>query len=369
MLKKIYSALMLVLGGIFGGVFYYIMKIVIDPDYEAGQKVLRDNGDYSMFILSVFVFAFTFYFLAPVVSKKGAKVTLNIGRDLEGVSSRSVLAGTVGTITGLILALLISMTYRSVLSSGWYAIVTMVLYILCGFLGFAVEIGLSKDKSPGSVLEGIVSSRMSRKADSVPKIVDTSVIIDGRIADIMDTGFLEGPVAVPDFVLVELRHIADSSDSLKRAKGRRGLDVLDRIQKDFGVEIYNTSKITVLDEIPEVDVKLIKLTQNLGGRLLTTDYNLNKVAGINGIKVMNINDLANAIKQAVIPGESLEVEIVKQGKEPAQGIAYLDDGTMVVVEDGRKQIGSKVKITVTSVIQTSAGKMIFGRVSMRQTAS
>ena len=261
------------------------------------------------------------------------------------------------------------MTYRSVLSSGWYAIVTMVLYILCGFLGFAVGIGLSKDKSPGSVLEGIVSSRMSRKADSVPKIVDTSVIIDGRIADIMDTGFLEGPVAVPDFVLVELRHIADSSDSLKRAKGRRGLDVLDRIQKDFGVEIYNTSKITVLDEIPEVDVKLIKLTQNLGGRLLTTDYNLNKVAGINGIKVMNINDLANAIKQAVIPGESLEVEIVKQGKEPAQGIAYLDDGTMVVVEDGRKQIGSKVKITVTSVIQTSAGKMIFGRVSMRQTAS
>lgn len=367
MFKKIYSMFMVVLGCIAGGIFYYLMKIWFDPSYKGGGDLLRTNTDYSMFILSIFVFGFTFYFLAPAISRRGAKVTLNIGRDLEGVSSRKVIAGTAGIITGLILALLISMTYRSVLSSGWYAIITMILYIFCGYLGFSVGVSKLSD-GPAPIIGSLVGGHRRKKADNVPKIVDTSVVIDGRIADIMATGFLEGPVAVPDFVLVELRHIADSSDSLKRAKGRRGLDVLDKIQQEYGVQIYNTSKIAVLDEIPEVDVKLLKLTQNLGGKLLTTDYNLNKVAGINGIQVLNINDLANAVKQPVIPGETMEVDIVKAGKEQAQGIGYMDDGTMIVVEDGRKRIGEKVNITVTSVIQTSAGKMIFGRISMRSGA-
>jgi uncharacterized protein YacL len=196
---------------------------------------------------------------------------------------------------------------------------------------------------------------------AIPKVFDTSVIIDGRIAEIMNTGFLEGPVIIPDFVLVELRHIADSADSLKRARGRRGLDILNRIREEHGVEIYNTDNDKVLKEIPEVDVKLLKLAELIDGDVVTNDYNLNKVAGINGVRVLNINELANCLKPVVIPGEDMQVVLIKEGKTPAQAIGYLDDGTMIVVENGREQIGQTAEIRVTSVLQTSAGRMIFGR--------
>ena len=196
---------------------------------------------------------------------------------------------------------------------------------------------------------------------AIPKVFDTSVIIDGRIAEIMNTGFLEGPVIIPDFVLVELRHIADSADSLKRARGRRGLDILNRIREEHGVEIYNTDNDKVLKEIPEVDVKLLKLAELIDGDVVTNDYNLNKVAGINGVRVLNINELANCLKPVVIPGEDMQVALIKEGKTPAQAIGYLDDGTMIVVENGREQIGQTAEIRVTSVLQTSAGRMIFGR--------
>ena len=203
--------------------------------------------------------------------------------------------------------------------------------------------------------------KAKKKNDGIPKIFDTSVIIDGRIAEIMKTGFLEGPIIIPEFVLVELRHIADSSDSLKRTRGRRGLDILNKIQEDYGVEIYNTDSEKSLREIPEVDVKLLKLAQMMNGKVVTNDYNLNKVAAINGISVLNINELANTLKPVVIPGEEMTVHLVKQGKDAAQAIAYLADGTMIVVEDGRRMIGKTATIYVTSVLQTSAGRMIFGR--------
>ena len=199
------------------------------------------------------------------------------------------------------------------------------------------------------------------KTGNVPKILDTSVIIDGRISGIMKTGFLEGPIVIPEFVLVELRHIADSSDSLKRTRGRRGLDILNKMQEDYGIEIYNTENEKSLKEIPEVDVKLLKLAQLINGKVVTNDFNLNKVAAINGVSVLNINELANTLKPVVIPGEEMTVNLVKQGKDSSQAVAYLDDGTMIVVEDGRRMIGKTADITVTSVLQTSAGRMIFGR--------
>ena len=180
--------------------------------------------------------------------------------------------------------------------------------------------------------------------------------------EIMKTGFLEGPIVIPEFVLVELRHIADSSDALKRNRGRRGLDILNKIQTEYGIEIYNTDSEKALKEIPEVDVKLLKLAQIMKGKVVTNDFNLNKVAVIKGVSVLNINELANALKPMVIPGEEMTVTLIKQGKDHNQGIAYLDDGTMIVVEDGRKQIGSTVTIHVTSVLQTAAGRMIFGRI-------
>jgi uncharacterized protein YacL len=192
-----------------------------------------------------------------------------------------------------------------------------------------------------------------------PKILDTSVIIDGRIADICETGFLEGTLIIPQFVLRELQQIADSSDPIKRNRGRRGLDILQRIQRSVDVEVK------ILDQdfpkIRDVDSKLVALGKQLGAKILTNDFNLNKVAELQGVPVLNVNQLANAVKPVVLPGEQMSVHILKEGKEYGQGVAYLDDGTMVVVDSARKYVGKNVEVSVTSVLQTTAGRMIFTR--------
>jgi uncharacterized protein YacL len=195
-----------------------------------------------------------------------------------------------------------------------------------------------------------------------PLLLDTSVIIDGRIADIAETRFLDSPVVVPQFVLRELQGIADSSDRLKRNRGRRGLDILNRLQAtpDVDITIDDTAVAAAADE--GVDQMLVRLAGRLSGRIVTNDYNLNKVAKLHGVQVINVNDLANALKPAVLPGEEMEVSVIRPGQEQGQGVGYLEDGTMVVVEDGRDKIGHTVEITVTSVLQTSAGRMIFGRI-------
>jgi len=191
------------------------------------------------------------------------------------------------------------------------------------------------------------------------KILDTSVIIDGRIADVCETGFVDGALVIPQFVLKELQLVADSSDSLKRNRGRRGLDILQKIQKMAGVEVV----ISDLDfpDVREVDLKLIELARSLRGKIVTNDFNLNKVAQLRGVEVLNVNELANSLKPVVLPGEIMKVFILKEGKEYNQGVAYLDDGTMVVVDNARKMISKTIDIVVTSVLQTTAGKMIFGR--------
>ena len=193
------------------------------------------------------------------------------------------------------------------------------------------------------------------------KLLDTSAIIDGRIAEICSTGFLEGPLLVPVFVLEELQLIADSSDLLKRNKGRRGLDILKQMQEDNYVEVRIINDD--FDDVQGVDSKLVRLGRKINAKVVTNDYNLNKVAGLQGVAVLNINDLANALKPARVPGEQMNVLIVKAGKEENQGVAYLDDGTMIVVEDGQKYIGSTMPVTVTSVLQTSAGRMIFVKIA------
>ncbi len=193
------------------------------------------------------------------------------------------------------------------------------------------------------------------------KILDTSVIIDGRIADICESGFLEGVLIIPQFVLTELQHIADSSDTLKRNRGRRGLDILRKVQKFTEIEVEIVDKD--FPNVKEVDLKLVELAKFYGGKLITNDYNLNKVSELHGVTVLNINELANAVKPVVLPGEEMKVFILKEGKEASQGVAYLDDGTMVVVDHGQEYIGQNVKVTVTSVLQTTAGRMIFGKLT------
>jgi uncharacterized protein YacL len=191
------------------------------------------------------------------------------------------------------------------------------------------------------------------------KVLDTSVIIDGRVADICETGFMDGTLVIPQFVLKELQQVADSADSLKRNRGRRGLDILQKVRKMSGIDV----EISELDfpEVKEVDLKIIELAKELDAKIVTNDFNLNKVAQVRGVSVLNINELANALKPVVLPGEFMRVFILKEGKEYNQGVAYLDDGTMVVVDNARKLLGKNVDITVTSVLQTTAGKMIFGK--------
>ncbi len=236
-----------------------------------------------------------------------------------------------------------------------FLIATLVL--LFGFMG--ISLGLSQ----ASKWESLIKAVQKRSAHmGSPKVVDTSVIIDGRIADICDTGFLDGTLIIPRFVLRELQNIADSPDVLRRAKGRRGLDILKAMQ-DKPDKVYI---MVVEDDYPdlrEVDAKLLRLSRQYSAKIITNDYNLNKVAQIEGVSVLNINDLANAIKPAVLPDEQMQVKIIKEGKEAFQGVGYLDDGTMVVIDGGKDHIGRTVSVVVTSVLQTAAGRMIFGKLS------
>lgn len=233
---------------------------------------------------------------------------------------------------------------------------TMAVLIVLPYLGLIVglRLGESSDWKIGTKEEQASNSA------AVPKLLDTSVIIDGRIADICETGFIEGKFIIPQFILQELQHISDSADGLKRARGRRGLDILNHIQKKIDIDV------TIVEEdfphIKEVDAKLVELGKKLGAKILTNDLNLNKVAELQGVHVLNINDLSNALKPVVLPGETIRVFVLKEGKETGQGVAYLDDGTMVVVDNAKRCIGKNVDVIVTSVLQTSAGRMIFTRV-------
>lgn len=367
MIEKIYSFILFFVGGIVGSIFYFIMVLLTDASFHIGDKLLTNNAEYSMMILSIFSFALIFSIAGPALKKRSKKATKIIGKDLEGIPAITIVASVIGLILGFLVALLISMTYRRLFSSLIYSIVTMCLYITCGYLGSIIATGISNrnNQIQGS-RDGIFSQlfdnrRMDKiKSMEAPKILDTSAIIDGRIYQIMNTGFLTSPLIVPECVLSELRHIADSSDDLRRARGRRGLDVLAKIQDKYKIEIFPATKMKDLESILEVDVRLLKLAKQLKAKLITTDYNLNKVAIINDVQVLNINDLANAMRPVVIPGEEILIKIIKAGKDRAQGIGYLDDGTMVVVEEARNRIGEEVTVVITSILQTSAGKMIFG---------
>lgn len=270
-----------------------------------------------------------------------------------------ILFGAAGLIVGLLIATLLSFAIKNIPWLG--AIVAALAALVFGYLGMTIG-AKRRDELTGALWGLNPGARFSRSSHSdsqgSPKILDTSVIIDGRVADIVKTGFLEGPVIIPSFVLDELRHIADSSDVLRRNRGRRGLDILAEIQRQPKI------KVDIVDEDigdGEVDTKLVKLAKTLNGEVVTNDYNLNKVAELQGVKVLNINELANALKPAVLPGEEMTVTVIKEGKESGQGVAYLDDGTMIVIDGGKRYLSDTIAVVVTSVLQTAAGRMIFAR--------
>jgi len=262
-----------------------------------------------------------------------------------------------GLIIGLLVALLLSTLVNQIRVPWLSAIISVVLYVLCGYLGVRTTIRRRSEITEPDWLHG--NGKSVRGDIARPKILDTSVIIDGRIFDICQTGVMEGTLIIPGFVLQELRHIADSADALKRGRGRRGLDILYRMQKELNMPVQVEERD--YDDLAEVDAKLLRLALEKKGVVITNDYNLNKVASVQNVPVFNINELANAIKPVVLPGEEMTVAVVKEGKEPNQGVGYLDDGTMIVVENGRRFVGEPVDCVVSTVLQTAAGRMIFAK--------
>ncbi len=280
---------------------------------------------------------------------------------LRQMSLKRLIGSAIGSVLGIFGAYLFSVVVRNSIPPGsTQSFLQLMIMLLMAYVGLIV--GANKgDLLNLSALGGIFGGEKQGKKSY--KILDTSVIIDGRIADIAETGFIDGVLVIPQFVLRELQLVADSADSLKRNRGRRGLDILQRIQKIATLQVQ-----IVEDDFPairEVDLKLIELAKQMDGKIVTNDFNLNKVAQLQGVDVLNINELANSLKPIVLPGEAMRVFILKEGKEYNQGVAYLDDGTMVVVDNARKMIGKTIDIAVTSVLQTTAGKMIFGKFDER----
>ena len=286
-----------------------------------------------------------------------AALTLLMERSLRNFPLKNLLGAFIGLVLGIILAHLISNVFFANLINDDRITFPIYgfLYGVCSYIG--LRIGFKKGEE--FYLPGWKPSSKDLPKNENMKILDTSVIIDGRVADITETGFIEGPLLIPQFILGELQHIADSSDPIKRTRGKRGLEVLHHIQKQVNVDVRIVDKD--FPAVKEVDAKLIELAKEVRGKIITNDSNLNKVAELQGIAVLNINELANAIKPVVLPGEEINVKILKEGKEMGQGVAYLDDGTMIVVDNGRRVMGKTIDVIVTSVLQTPAGRMIFAR--------
>jgi len=283
---------------------------------------------------------------------------IRFGESLKKMPAAQKVAIFLGLFAGLLLTALFSPVLLAIPHIG--IMITIVLGIMLSYLG--VSAALSMTDTIRFVLPVEAVGTSDEKPDrlvSTYKILDTNVIIDGRITDICRTGFIEGPVYVPGFVLDELQHIADSSDALKRARGRRGLDILNQMRSEMPLIVRSLDSKADYTGVDEVDSKLVKLAKKLEGMIVTNDFNLNKVAELQGVTVLNINELANALKPVVLPGEEMHVTVIKEGKEMNQGIAYLDDGTMIVIEGARRRIGENLSVIVSSVLQTVAGKMIF----------
>lgn len=292
-----------------------------------------------------------------IIGFAGALLIILMELGMRTVSVRGLSSAVFGLILGLIMAKLVTDAFvLTPISAESLPLIKVVLTLVFSYLGMVLGL---RGKDEFNIIIPYVRLRRQDQVEELA-VLDTSVIIDGRILDIIKTKFLESKIVVPKFVLKELQQIADSTDPIKRQRGRRGLEILHTIQKEAGQDI--TLHEEEFAETPEVDAKLIKLAKLLAAKILTVDFNLNRVASLQGIKVLNINELANALKPVVFPGEMMQVKLIKEGKEHNQAIGYLDDGTMVVVEEGRKLLGQEVKAMVTSVLQTQAGRMIFTKI-------
>ncbi|MDQ0300924.1 uncharacterized protein YacL [Salibacterium salarium] len=362
MLKRIVQLFFVLAGATLG--FIFIPEFISLLEYSSIPDWLG-NPYIGAVIGAVLLYMATFWIADYIVN--GMRILEEM---IVKAPVTDVLFGTLGLVFGLVVAFLIGIPLDSVNFPVISSVLPIFITFFLGYFGF--QVGFKKRDELKSLIPASRAATSKKKEEleaevnSKVKILDTSVIIDGRIADVCQTGFIEGTLVIPEFVLEELQHIADSSDVLKRNRGRRGLDILNRIQKELpvNVEIYEGD----FEDIHEVDSKLVKLAKIRGGMVVTNDFNLNKVCDLQGVDVLNINDLANAVKPVVLPGEEMHVQVIKDGKEQNQGVAYLDDGTMIVVEGGREYISKKIEVVVTSVLQTSAGRMIFAKPKLMEKA-
>lgn len=360
--KTVILIIFAILGGVMGAAYFTRAWLVMGITSRLVNNI----------IVNILLGAIIFLILGSLFAGVLVRLINRIEAYLNRQNPMTLIFGSLLTIVGLALALLISQFLFRVPSFFIGTVIPWILMILFGYFGYRIGARLSKIRL--EEWRKLFQSR-SKKAEEETdkqvldketepnfhhyKILDTNILIDGRIYDLVKTGFLEGTLLVPNFVLYELQYIADSSDSIKRVRGRRGLDILNKLQNEhiMPIEMYEGD----FEDIPEVDSKLIALAKQNGGVIVTNDYNLNKVIQFQNVQVLNINSLANALKPRVIPGENLHVMVVKNGTERQQGVAYLDDGTMVVVEDGRYFINKQLDVVVTSAIQTDAGRMIFAK--------
>lgn len=368
MFKKLIRGILTLMGLLLGYIIGdSILKI------EAVRKIGYLSGTVGSVLFLIFIsllVGIIMYLVSPIIYRAIIELIDYTEKNMRKFTLTEIIYGAIGAVIALIIMFFVARPLNDI-AGALGPILYVLVNLLSAIIGMKIMVEKKDDmnnlilsmKKSSSGKEKVNKEKKnkanSKEGRAIPKVLDTSVIIDGRIFDICETGFIEGPLVIPNFVLDELRHISDSSDSLKRTRGRRGLDILNKIQKELDIE----TQIWEGDfpKIAEVDAKLLKLAQTLDGKVITNDYNLNKVAEVQGVPVLNINELSNAIKPVVIPGEEMTVEVVKDGKEASQGVAYLDDGTMIVVEGGRKYMTKTIGVIVTSVLQTAAGRMIFAR--------
>lgn len=347
-----------------------IMDPYLVSQFESFGDMSLTIARISVLILGTLLGVIIGYLISSFILKQGLVIAKRLERILTHIPNQELIAGTIGLLFGLIIANLIGVAFNQVPIIGPY--IPIILSAIFGYSGLKIMARKGPEMYYNYVQqwggEGtkktsrfkMFSTHKSDKTTSTPKLLDTSVIIDGRIKELCNTGFIEGPLMVPLFVLNELQIISDSADATKRNRGRRGLDILKEMQdaNKVAIEVVEDD----YDDLTEVDSKLMRLALDKQWKLMTNDFNLNKVARVQGIEVLNLNELANVLKPALIAGEWIRVQIMKEGKEVHQGVAYLDDGTMIVVEDGKHYVGQTVEVMVTSILQTSAGRMIFARV-------
>ncbi|MFO7953166.1 MAG: TRAM domain-containing protein [Bacillota bacterium] len=358
MVYKVLRFIGTLIGVVIGlSIFANLRPVVSQYQYiHISEGIVFTPVNIGYYAIGGLLFGLIFYLLTPLFINIFNRFLSWAESKLKLVPTQDIALVVVGLLITLLIGLLLSVPISRIPVVGIY--LSPLLTLLLVFVGVRF---LLNRKDDFAFLTNLFTRGVRGKGsdNEVYKILDTSAIIDGRIVDICKTGFLEGVIVVTGFVLEELRHIADSSDILKRNRGRRGLDVLNKIQKEMNVpvQVYEGD----FEDIAEVDSKLVRLAKTINGKIVTNDYNLNKVCELQGVPVLNINELANAVKPVVLPGEEMTAQIIKEGKEAGQGVAYLDDGTMIVVEGGRRYIGETVEVMVTSVLQTAAGRMIFAK--------